>query len=151
MGAWQRSGGGVSDRAARWPWVLSGALALGVLAVARVLSPDPTGLGTHEQLGLPPCLFHALTSWPCPACGLTTAFAHMARFDLPAAAAAHLFGAPSFIATVAVVPVCFAGAVRGWPFAATWRAFGLRRALPWVALAFLVAWIVRVAVLVLGE
>ena len=32
-------------------------------------------MGTHQQLGLPPCNFVTLTGYPCPACGMTTSFA----------------------------------------------------------------------------
>jgi hypothetical protein len=56
-------------------------LAMSVLTVALafVVTPAPLGVGTHEQLGFPPCLFHLFTGLPCPFCGMTTAFAHMAR------------------------------------------------------------------------
>ncbi len=53
------------------------AVTLGVLAVAgiaRLLHPDPRGLGTHEQLGLPPCMMTVIFHIPCPFCGMTTAF-----------------------------------------------------------------------------
>lgn len=50
-----------------------------VLGVARWLTPDPRGLGTHEQLGLPPCTFRQVTGWNCPHCGLTTSFCWFVR------------------------------------------------------------------------
>jgi len=40
--------------------------------VALYLEPSPKGLGTHQQLGIPPCTLHFLTGRPCPSCGLTT-------------------------------------------------------------------------------
>lgn len=147
-----RTGGAAATRLAsastdRWLWVLTGVPAALVIGLACVLTPDPSGMGTHAQLGLPPCLFHALTSWPCPACGLTTSFAHMARLNVVAAFAAHPLGVPLFLATLAAVPLSLAGALRGWPFGATWRRFGLPRGLPWAAVAIMAAWIVRVAAL----
>lgn len=57
------------------PWILAAAL-LGPavpLISARVLDPDPRGVGTHEQLGMEPCTMLDLTGWPCPGCGVTTA------------------------------------------------------------------------------
>ena len=63
-----------------------------MLAIARALTPDPSGFGTHTQLGLPPCGFLRLTALPCPLCGLTTAFAHMARLQLTSALHAHVLG-----------------------------------------------------------
>jgi hypothetical protein len=73
---------------------LAALLALGlVLYVARLLAPDPRGYGTHEHLYLPPCLFHTITHIPCPFCGMTTGFAHMARGEVVEAARSNP-GAP---------------------------------------------------------
>ena len=52
---------------------------LGLLLIAAVLKPSPSGRGTHEQLGLPPCTFLVLFGRPCPSCGMTTAWAYMVR------------------------------------------------------------------------
>lgn len=64
----------------------------GVFGVAAVLTPDPAGLGSHEQLGLRPCGVVALTGYPCPTCGMTTAFAHAVRGELFGALAAQPAG-----------------------------------------------------------
>jgi len=69
---------------------------LAVLLAARFLRPDPRGLGTHTQLFLPPCSFQVVTGLPCPACGLTTSFAYMARGELRPALASNLLGPPLF-------------------------------------------------------
>ncbi len=39
-------------------------------------------MGTHQQLGLPPCTFVVLTGYPCPSCGMTTSFALLIRGDV---------------------------------------------------------------------
>jgi hypothetical protein len=63
--------------------MLLGALvALAPLALAARLSPDPTGLGTHQQLGLPPCSSRLLWDMRCPACGMTTSWAHLVRGEV---------------------------------------------------------------------
>ena len=49
------------------------------LLLAGQLRPDPRGWGTHEQLGLPRCTLLALSGWRCPACGMTTSWAHFAH------------------------------------------------------------------------
>ena len=69
-----------------------GAGAWTALALAAALTPDPTGAGTHEQLGLPPCAFLARTGWPCPTCGLTTSVAAATRGHVVLAFQAHPFG-----------------------------------------------------------
>ncbi|MCS6977955.1 MAG: DUF2752 domain-containing protein [Gemmatales bacterium] len=52
----------------------------GVFAVAAWLRPSSAGLGTHRQLGLPPCSFYIVTGGvPCPSCGMTTSFCHLVR------------------------------------------------------------------------
>jgi hypothetical protein len=48
---------------------------LAVLAASALLSPSPSGLGTHTGLHLPPCGFYTVFGKPCPSCGMTTAFA----------------------------------------------------------------------------
>ena len=54
----------------------------GLLAVAVALKPNPRGLGTHQQLGFPPCTFRAVLDLPCPTCGMTTAVFAFARGEI---------------------------------------------------------------------
>ena len=74
------------------------------LVVARSLHPAVGGLGTHEQLGLPPCIFLRLTGIPCPSCGLTTSFAHFVRFELLASFTTQPFGFVLCAATLLSIP-----------------------------------------------
>ena len=57
------------------------------LFVATQLKPDASGLGTHRELGLPPCAFYFFTGFPCPFCGMTTSWTW----------AAHLHPLKSFL------------------------------------------------------
>ncbi|MCC7292860.1 MAG: DUF2752 domain-containing protein [Phycisphaerales bacterium] len=68
-------------RPARARLIAAGVAGAGVfvLTLAAWLTPDPSGMGTHRQLGLPPCNMVILTGHPCPSCGMTTAFAHAVR------------------------------------------------------------------------
>jgi len=81
--------------------VLAGCLAF--LAVAWSLTPERSGYGTHEQLGVPGCSFLARTGYPCPTCGLTTSMVAAGRGRLALAYRAHPFG------VVAVLAVGLAG------------------------------------------
>ena len=49
------------------------------LVVAANLTPSPSGIGTHQQLGLPPCSARLTIGIRCPACGMTTSWAHFVR------------------------------------------------------------------------
>ncbi len=55
---------------------------LALLGVAACLTPDPCGMATHRQLGIAPCGFLESNGFPCPSCGMTTAFAHAAHGEL---------------------------------------------------------------------
>ncbi len=77
-----------------------------VLAVARLLQPAANGVGTHQQLGLPPCYFLLYTGIPCPACGLTTSFAHTVRFHFYEAFITQPFGFIACLATMLLIPLC---------------------------------------------
>src|SRR5688572_24322979 len=76
----------------RLVWIGFFGAASAVVVVAALLTPAPIGHGTHTQLGLPPCGFLLFTGYPCAGCGLTTAFAHMVRLEVVAAAHANPFG-----------------------------------------------------------
>src|SRR4051812_30504606 len=53
-----------------------------MLGVGLYLRPNVSGTGTHQQLGLPPCGWLAVTGCPCPMCGCTTAVSHFVHGQL---------------------------------------------------------------------
>ena len=71
-----------------------------VLAIASWLEPDPAGVGTHKQLGLGGCTVLTLVGWPCPMCGMTTCFTHMAHFEPSEAVQVQPFGVVLFMITL---------------------------------------------------
>ncbi len=74
--------------------LVGGAMAIFVLfAIAARLTPNPSGLGTHQQLGLPPCSFQFYLSLPCPTCGFTTTWALIMHGRLREAVQTNLGGA----------------------------------------------------------
>ena len=52
---------------------------LTLLVIAGNLTPAQQGLGTHQQLGLPPCSLRYLAGIRCPACGMTTSWAYFTK------------------------------------------------------------------------
>jgi hypothetical protein len=97
-----------ADGLARRRWA-GGAMALGAalpLGLAAALTPAEGGLGTHEQLNLPPCSWISMADLPCPTCGMTTAFAHAADGNLPASFMAQPLG---FLLALATAMALFLG------------------------------------------
>jgi Protein of unknown function (DUF2752) len=128
-------------------WATALAAALAVLALSRFLQPDPSGFGTHTQLGLPPCAFRAITSLPCPTCGLTTAFAYMARLQITSAVRSHPLGLPLFLLDVAVVPLSLLGCVRAWPINHALQRLRVGSVAVIISVAALLAWVARLIVI----
>lgn len=64
-------------------WALAGLAALGGFLLFRVWVPAP---GRESTL----CPLRRLTGLPCPGCGMTRAFAHLAKGEWSAAASDHL-------------------------------------------------------------
>ena len=89
-----------------WYLVLAG-LSSALLLTARLLRPSPDGVGTHRQLGLPPCAFLYFTGIPCPGCGLTTSVAHAARFHFYESIITQPFGLVVFFFAVLSIPLSF--------------------------------------------
>lgn len=131
-------------------WFFLGFVPLAVILTARMLVPDPSGHGTHTQLGLPPCGFLVLTGCPCPGCGLTTAFAHMARLDFVGAARANPFGIPLFLVTFFTIPVAIRGFVRGEAVFDTLDRHHAEKVSAALAICGVAVWIVRAAMHFLG-
>ena len=78
---------------------------LAVVITATQVTPAASGMGTHQQLGLPPCGFLVVTGIPCPGCGLTTSFAHMVRGQFTGATFANPFGVMLFMVTFFTIPI----------------------------------------------
>lgn len=75
-----------------------------LLVVARNLTPDSDGLGTHQQLGLPPCSMRVMFGMRCPGCGMTTSWAHFARGQWLQSIQSNLGGFSLAILVVAASP-----------------------------------------------
>ena len=133
LGVWLRGG------------LILGGCSLGlVLLVAVWLSPSLRGLGTHQQLGLPPCSLRVWAGMRCPSCGMTTAWAYMVRGRVVESFHSNCGGALLALLAILLAPWMFLSGVRGtwfggvpheWTFA--WCAVG-------IMLVTLVDWGVRI-------
>ncbi|MEY2713628.1 MAG: hypothetical protein RLZZ217_1477 [Planctomycetota bacterium] len=113
-------------------------LAIGLVAAAPVviaafLRADPSGLGTHVQLGMPTCSWPTAMGITCPSCGMTTAFAHAAAGDLLASFRTQPMGFLLAVLCTAAAMLGLLGAATGsrlgyWlcrsPGRAAWWTFG---------------------------
>jgi hypothetical protein len=90
-----------------------GGLLVGLLVTAALLEPSAAGMGTHRQLGLPPCTMVVLVGIRCPACGMTTSWARMVRGNVVGSARANSGGAMLALAALAGGPWLLASGLAG--------------------------------------
>lgn len=118
-----------------------------VLTIARVLSPSPNGLGTHQQLGLPPCFFHQFTGIPCPTCGMTTSFAHTVRLQFYEAFVTQPFGMLACVLMALMIPLSFVLMRRRVPWLKLLTARGSNTVMYVMIALFLAAWVYKIWVM----
>lgn len=85
------------------------------LIVASRLIPDSRGLGTHQQLGLPPCSMRMLFGIRCPGCGMTTSWAYFTQGEWLASAQANVAGFLLAWFSLAVTVIAVRSVVTGCP------------------------------------
>jgi hypothetical protein len=117
-----------------------------LLLLAARVAPDPSGLGTHRRLGLPPCGLYEASGIPCPTCGMTTAFAHAVRGEIGAAARAQPLGLAIAAAAALTAALGPALALLGVPVIARFAPTRPRRAAGVVLGAMLLSWAYKVLV-----
>ncbi|MBC7834046.1 MAG: DUF2752 domain-containing protein [Phycisphaerales bacterium] len=136
-------------KATRGERAAGAAIAVGCLALLVVsawLRPEGAGHGTHEQLGLPACGWAVATGYPCPTCGMTTAFAHAADLELGRAIVAQPFAAAAALATAAAFWAGLHVAVFGSRLGRIGGKLLSARVLWWIAGAWGASWAYKVIV-----
>lgn len=108
---------------------LTAVACLAVLGIAAWLAPDPSGLGTHRQLGLAPCGLLATVGIPCPTCGMTTSFANLVHGHVGASLHGQPAGTILCALTAAAFWVALYAALTGRPGAAVVRRLPITGAL----------------------
>lgn len=131
----------MAARRAIWSGIALAMLAL--LVTARLLTPSGSGVGTHLALGLPPCGFLLWSGLPCPGCGLTTAFAHLARGELLGSISANPLGLPLFVSVLVTLLLALVHARRGTAVGVVVERFQADRAALCLVLALLLSWSAR--------
>jgi len=122
-------------------------LSFGVIfALSLWAQPDPSGIGTHTRLGLPPCGLYEHTGIPCLSCGMTTSFAHMAHGEVISSFRVHPFAAVLFLALVGTWFALVYSLITGWSYfdwleRRTWAFWG-----PFAGVLALLSWAYKIAV-----
>lgn len=134
-------------RAERLGLGLLACVLLALLVISMVLRPDPSGLGTHQQLGLPACTSVQLLGMRCPACGMTTSWAWMARGRIDRALESNAGGAMLFVVTAVSIPwicwIIYRGSRADWEGLLLFAVIGVCTALVVAMLGWGWAWAAR--------
>ncbi len=85
-----------------------------IIALSAALRPEPAGVGTHQQLGLPACSAINQSGYPCPTCGMTTAMAATAHGRFGLALQAQPAGVALFLLAAVAGLIGMAELVAGW-------------------------------------
>lgn len=121
-----------------------------LIGVAFRLTPDPSGTGSHEQLGFPPCTMLTLTGYPCPTCGMSTAFAHAVRGELLSAFQAQPAGLALAVATIAAAGIALSVMITGKVWAVNWYRVSPTRVVLGIMLLLAVGWFYKLVIGVLN-
>ena len=120
-----------------------------MLGIGLYVNPNPHGLATHTQLGLPPCGFYTSTGVPCPTCGYTTAVSHVAHGQWLTAILTQPAGASVGFLAVAATIIATVGLVTGRWFGPSlfFLSWNLRRLVLGIILLVLFGWGYKVLVM----
>lgn len=122
-----------------------------VLIIAARLAPDPSGMGTHRQLGLAPCGLLKTFGVPCPTCGMTTSFANVAHGHVVASLRGQPAGTVLAMLTACGVWIGGYVAATGRPGAAIARRLPTTRALVALLAIVIAGWAYTIAVVVFAH
>jgi Protein of unknown function (DUF2752) len=115
------------------------------LVAAHLLTPSPSGFGTHEEIIPVPCPWRAMTGVPCPGCGLTTSVTWTAHGRLDRAFACHYLG--PFVYVAGWVMLAWSLLALGFGVPSPTKYLSRRRFLQVLVTIYLGAWIVRLTVM----
>jgi hypothetical protein len=93
--------------------VAGGVVLLTLLVTAALLRPSKSGMGTHRQLGLPPCSLVMVAGIRCPSCGMTTSWAHLMRGNVVGSVRANAGGTLFALAALVSGPWLLVSGVKG--------------------------------------
>ena len=113
-----------------------------VLAAAAGLTPSESYMGTHRQLRITrhPCAFVLATGFPCPTCGMTTAFAYAVRGQFLRATRSQAAGLLLALATAGTAVLGAVAVVTGKRPRLNWYRVNPNRLVWWLTGLLVAAW-----------
>ena len=123
--------------------VLVLAVAILLLTAGR-LAPNGKHMGTHQQLKLPPCGFAVITGFPCPTCGMTTAYAYTVRGQFTEAIRSQIAGFVMAVATAGLGVIAAYSAVTGHRLVVNWYRINPTHVVWWLAALLVLAWAAKI-------
>jgi hypothetical protein len=116
-----------------------------LLGGLSLLAPSPDHVGTHQQLGFPPCSFRAIFGLPCPGCGGTTSVCYMLHGDIRNALISSIFGTAVFLGLAATWLACFISLATRMPIVLSLEGKDAARLVAYSVALMLVSWVVKIA------
>jgi hypothetical protein len=126
-------------------YLVGAGLSVALLLIARLLRPSADGVGTHRQLGLPPCAFLHFTGVPCPSCGLTTSVAHAAQLHFYESVITQPFGLVVFVSAVLSIPFSIYLVYRRVPWSKLNRLRSRNLVVYLMIALFILSWLYKIA------
>ncbi len=121
----------------------------GLFAALGHLTPSPDHVGTHQQLGFPPCSFRAVFGLPCPGCGGTTAVCYMLHGDVKNALVSNVFGAAVFAGLAAVWLGCLISLISRRPLKLYLYGPDGARMIGYTLVLMVLSWLLKIALTLL--
>ncbi len=129
------------------PYLIIIVVFFAVVLVGLSLTPSSCGIGTHEELGLPPCGFLIITGYPCPSCGLTTAFTLILHGRVTDAFLVQPFGVMLFLVFFIAAGLSVAALLLRLPFSAVLDSRHLDRIQMILLVSMILAWIYKIYIM----
>lgn len=136
----------VSGRYSIWPYLGFGLVFIGMSLASLMLKPASSGMGTHTQLGLPPCGFLSVTGIPCPSCGLTTSVAWIGHGEFIRSLVTQPFGLVLVIACTGLFLLLPIAMLNRIPFGRVIRQNWFENLQTCLLVIFLLSWFYKIAI-----
>ncbi len=128
------------------PYLLFLSVFIAISIAGFILHPSPSGMGTHEELGLPPCGFLTMTGIPCPSCGLTTSITYLLHGYWAMSILSQPFGFILYLTLVSLTVISVCAMVKRIPFRSVIDSENFEKGQFLLLIMFIVSWIYKIII-----